>query len=206
MCTVSNCDWPTDSWTGESSLSEQSDRIAGIILKEIQHLKSSPNEESDALATDLHEAVNLIFSRATGREEAALRKLQWEEIIPQCRAAKDRFDKLNAEAEKQNYILAELRRQLDNAESTLNLKRDARPAPYPTPVEISEWENTCKKLEEALELARANVRAANARRGELTAELLRSRNDFSNLLFRERNLRPRQAEPVYEGIELTGVR
>ncbi|HTC63918.1 MAG TPA: hypothetical protein VK709_13825 [Candidatus Saccharimonadales bacterium] len=187
-------------------MSERSDRIAGVILKEIENLRSSPNQENDALAADLNEVVNVIFSRATAREEQRRKKIEWEKLVPLCRAAKDAFDRLNADAEKQNVILAELRRQLDHAESKLNLKREARPAPYPTPVELSEWENACKKLDEALELARAEVRAANVRRGELTRELLNAKNDFTNLLFRERNLRPRQTESVYAGIELSGVR
>jgi chromosome segregation ATPase len=186
-------------------VSAESDRVAGIIFAEIENLKSAPSEETDALAADLHEAVTLIFSRATAREDERRKKVEHEAIVPQCRAAKDRFDKLNADAEKQNHILAELRRQLDQAESRLNLKRDARPAPYPRPSEISEWENDCKKLEEALESARAEVRAANVRRSELTGEVIRARNDFTNLMFRERNLRPRQTEP-YQGIELAGVR
>jgi hypothetical protein len=184
----------------------ESNRIAGIFLEEIEKLKSSPSEEGDALAVDLKEAVHLIFSRATAREEERRKKLEWEKIVPLCRAAKDKFDKLNAEAEKQNELLFELRRKVDQTESRFNLKRDARPAPWPTSDEISSWEESCKKLELSLETARAEVRAANTRRGELTSELLRARNEFTNLMFRERNARPRQAELLYAGIELSGVR
>jgi hypothetical protein len=187
-------------------MSHESDRIAGIFLTEIDSLKSSPSEEGDALAVDLQQAVHLIFSRAAAREEERSKKVEWERILPKCRAAKDKFDKLNADAERQNQNLFELRRKVDAAESKLNLKRDARPAPWPTPAELSDWEKTCKKLEDSLEAARAEVRAANARRGELTSELLRARNEFTNLLFRERNARPRQGEPRYEGIALAGVR
>jgi chromosome segregation ATPase len=184
----------------------ESNRIAGIFLEEIENLKSSPSDEANALAVDLQEAVHLIFSRATAREEERRKKVEWREIVPQCREAKDRFDKLNAEAEKQNHFLAELRKQLDNAESRLNQKRDSRPAPWPTPAELSDWEKACKKLEDSLEAARAEVRGANARRGELTRELILARNNFTSLMFRERNLRPRQTEPLYAGIELSGVR
>jgi hypothetical protein len=104
-----------------------------------------------------------------------------------------------------NHTLAELRRQLDSAESRLNLKRDARPSPWPTAQEILDWETSCKKLEEALESARAEVRAANVRRGELTRELILARNNLSSLMFRERNMHPRETEP-YKATELSGVR
>jgi chromosome segregation ATPase len=189
-------------------MSEQSDRAVGLLVTEIENLKSSANDrdEADALAVDLHESVNLIFSRAAAREEARRKKVEWEAIVPQCRAAQERFHKLNAEAEKQNDILAEARHKVDNAESRLNLARDARPSPYPTPKEISDWENLCKKLENSLEEARAHCRAANTGRGEMTRELLQARNDFTSLMFRERNLRGQQPVLAYQPVELSGVR
>jgi chromosome segregation ATPase len=187
-------------------VSEQSDRVAGMILAEIENLKSAPSDEANALAVDLQEAVHLIFSRATAREAERRKKVEHDAIVPLCRAAKEKFDKLNAEAEKQNELLFELRRKADQAESKLNIKRDARPNPWPTAKEISDWEKACAELEDSLEAARAEVRGANARRGELTAELLRARNEFTNLMFRERNARPRQAELLYAGISLSAVR
>jgi len=187
-------------------MSQESDRAAGILLAEIDSLKSSPSEEANAVAADLKEASYIIFSRATAREEERRKKVEWQKIVPLCRAAKDKFDKLNAQAEKQNVVIAQARATADDAESRLNLKLDARPSPYPTAEEIANWENGYKKLEHSLEAARATVRAANTRRGELTRELILARNEFTALVFRERNLRPRQTEPVYAGIELSGVR
>jgi hypothetical protein len=191
---------------GAGRMSQESDRVVTALAAEVECLKRSATEEANAVADDLREAVTLIFSRAGAREEARLKKVQWEEIVPLCRAAKNRFDKLNAEAEKQNEILAEARRRADIAESHLNQARDAKPSPYPTAEEICEWKEACQKLEDSLEAARAKVRAANQTRGELTGELIRARNEFTNLMFRERNMRPRQTEPGYQATSLAGVR
>ncbi len=189
-------------------MSEIADRSVAALLQEIETVKRSTADdaERDALVADLHVAVNLILSHADARAEERERFARWQAIVPQCRAAKERFDKLNAEAEKQNVILAQARAAADDAESKLNLRRDARPAPYPTSQEISDWQALCKKLENSLKAARACVRAANQHRGELTAELLRARNEFMNLVFRERNLRGKQPQPIYQGVELAGVR
>ena len=94
----------------------------------------------------------------------------------------------------------------DDAEGKLNLRKDARPSPYPTAEEISDWEKACQKLEAELESRRAKVRDGNARRQQLTGELIVARNQFTNLMFRERNLRPRETVPAYAGIELAGVK
>jgi chromosome segregation ATPase len=187
-------------------MSNESDRAVTVLTAEVERLRRCATQEANAVAADLREAVTLIFTRAGAREEARRKKLEWEQIIPVCRAAKEKFDKLNAEAEEANELVLESHRLVDQAESHLNQARDAKPAPWPTPQELSNWKTVCKKLEDSLETARAQCRAANQRRGELTAELLRARDEFTSLVFRERNLRPQEAKPNYRGSELAGVR
>lgn len=180
-------------------------RIAGILLAEIQQFKSSPSEETDALVGDLHSALNLITSRADAREVARRKNDEWQRIIPECRAAKDKFERVNGDYKRANDEILQLYKKVDDAESRVNLARDAKPTMYPTKAEIEKWEARCRTLEDAFETARANVREANARRGQLSQNLLQARNQFSALSWRERNLRPRETEP-YRGSELTGVR
>jgi hypothetical protein len=186
-------------------MSDESDRVVTALTAEVEGLRRSATEEANAVAGDLREAVTLIFTRAVARDEARRKKIEWETICPLVRAAKDRFDTLNAEAEEANELVLESHRLADRAESRLNQARDAKPSPYPNAKEISDWERVCRELEDSLEAARAQCRAANQYRAELTGRLLHARNEFTNLMFRERNMRPRQ-EPGYAGISLAGVR
>lgn len=166
-------------------------------------------DELDGTLEQIGKAINAIALAQHEREQGRKRFNEWQKIIPRCRAARDEFARVSIDFQRAEEKYHELSSRGEDARSKVAQARDQRPTAdsFPTAEELEKQALLEAKCESALAAVVAKVRAANEKRHELQRTQLEKKIELDQLLFQERNLRPRDAKPrdVTVG-ELAGVR
>lgn len=202
-------------------MSEDVKRFDGEILAFLMEQKNKLTElrpqilaENDADSIDeitgtleeIKKAIMAISMAQFAREEGRTKFKKWEAILPACREASEKFEAISKEFERSKLRLIELRSYVDNAFNKLQQVRDQRLPDFPTKREIEEKHQREQKAEENYREHVARAKAGNEKMHALSSDQLQAKIALDQLLFQERQLRPRDSQPAgNEHLHLAGL-
>ena len=166
-------------------------------------------EAQIAQESELREALNLFVRGRAQRQQAAEKARKHAELLPLCRQAKDKFERLNnIDFPAAQARLEQTWQLVENAEVHLGRHLDRRPSKdnFPTQQELELYDARTNELNVELEQARAASREANAERDRLVRELTDAGESLARLRFAEKNLRPAETPGSSWESQLTAVR
>ncbi len=151
-------------------------------------------EEIDATLEQISAAMNTFALAAHNREVARERYVRWQEILPQCRKAKDELEQLGFALERAALLVQTRESQRGSAFDLVMQTRDRRPQPsdFPSALEIREHNDREREAEAVHETALARLREAKEALRVMQRNQLVANDTLNKLLFNERQLRPRE--------------
>jgi hypothetical protein len=156
-------------------------------------------DDLDGVIVDVKKAADSIALSQMAREKAREQYEKWRAILPQCRAALEKYEETCRDLEKAIFKTAELQSRAGHAFDIICQVKDRRPRneSYPTNQEIQAHEAQLTMAESVHKERVAKLVAAKDRQAVLTRQQWETRNTYNALEFQERQLRPRQdAEPA----------
>jgi len=153
--------------------------------------------ENKALAADVQEYRDLIIARAEMRRERRVKNRKHAEILPQCVAAREEFERLSRLIEPSNnaYLAADSAFTYAKERLAKHLANPLEPSSYPNAKQIRQWNLEKNRLEKAAEDQRLELRAKAAERDNTQAGYRKAKAEFERLSFQERQLRPPTPSP-----------
>jgi hypothetical protein len=151
-------------------------------------------EEIDATIEQITEAMTTFSLAAHNREVGRERYARWQKILPECRQAKDRLERIGIDLERAALLVQTRESQRGSAFDLIMQTRDRRPQPsdFPSALEIREHNDRERAAESVHETALARLREAKEALRVLQRNQLEANDTLNKLLFNERQLRPRE--------------
>ena len=169
-------------------------KAVGALHQEILALEATvnPDAEVTAVLSALREAAAKIVTAASASAEAVRKEQAHREIIPQCRAARDKVVRLELALVQGQEPITRARERVEVMQSQHDRVVRAKPELYATPKELDIYRANCEEAQRLFETARDQVGKLVREEGETQAALLKARNELARLQFTERQLRPRE--------------
>jgi hypothetical protein len=165
-------------------------------------------DELDGTLEETNKTINAFCAAGFARDEARTRYKKWEEIVPKCREALRKSERLARDVERAGFHLSEMRSKADDAFDKVMQARDRRipPARFPDDAELEQQAARERKAEAKHSEAVARVRDANEAHQAIIREQWQHKLLADALLFQERQLRPRETQTERGVGELSAVR
>lgn len=144
------------------------------------------NRQLEADQRALEQRAALIEFEAKRRRTA-----EHEELVKQCRAAKDEHERIHLETEDAQRAAIHSQNQVKTAQFYLDVAKEQRPKPgnYPTSIEIHDWREDVMTKERELSAAMQQDAIAWEKCGLLQHQRREAQRKFADLAEREHLLR-----------------
>ena len=189
-------------------LMEQKNALSALRPQILNEGDADTIDELDGTIEQVTAAINTIALAQFARQEAREKYAKWRAILPQCREALDKSEKLARDVERAGFHLSEMRSKADDAFDKVLQQRDRRipPERFPDDAELEQQAARERKAEAKHSEAVARVRDANEAHQAIIREQWQHKLLADGLLFQERQLRPREASAERGVGELSAVR
>jgi hypothetical protein len=154
-------------------------------------------EESRNLLADWKSAMNAFFTVSTQRTDEAKRAREWQEILPACSLAKEKFEAAGAASLAHNREIEIAQDGLSRARRRLDEHVVAEPnaRTYPSAKTLRKWSLEKAKLEKEVESRQQILRDLREQIPKVAQAYQAAKEQFEQLARREMALRPPEKFP-----------